>query len=731
MLEVSESLKEYLNKKGRSFKGKIECSSDTVYEGIMSISVTRPFCPDTLTFGNVNIAYCNIAIYDTSVAFAGKEITVYIKALNGSEEWIKLGVFTAEKPTTSGKVTTFTAYDCIKHKTDITYFPSFSDTYVSISAVFEDVCTQCQVSFVPVNSQTLVNPSLISGYKCKDALGQIAGFLGGNIVTDNEGRVTVRTFKSCNYNADENMIDVPEISEETTDFKGISCITSQGTLVSGEEYGNHISFSNVLMTQEQLNSIWSEVKNMHYNALSVNILVGTPLLEVGDVFTVAVFDKTYTVPLMHYEIDFDGGIMNTCKSFYKAPEERKDRLSATEKLEEVSKEMEDVKNSVNYVKNDSSINSDFIKLLNSALGLYFSKETLSDGSVKIYGHNNPILAQSTYIFTTNSGGFAFTTGENCWNNGNPIWRNGITKEGNAIFNYLFAEKISANLIEAGVLKSIIGNTEFNLNSGIIRQTEETDEYTKNIFIMNGRTSIKKIYKNQDLTEISEFDYDRIMFIKEVTSTGDRLGYRQFTYNSTNLTRLALIEPLEIASGGTGADNYIDAQKNLGLEDGATRKVWWYSNTTDNSLGTEDFGKADLYVPSLGLIMNWNGAYLGSKSNLRYCYKGLFGDLAVKNWADTDNRYLRKYSLNEINIDNTNGCWTVDISEHGHGTYPEIVAGTAETWINVTQTTSGHFYIQTAIKCDKDDNAERKTRAMWIRNKYISGAWSKWTKVMLE
>ena len=733
MLEVSESLKEYLKKKGRSFKGKIECSSDKVYEGIMSISVTRPFCSDTLTFGNVNIAYCNIAIYDTSVAFAGKEITVYIKALNGSEEWIKLGVFTAEKPTTSGKVTTFTAYDCIKHKTDITYFPSFSDMYVSISAVFEDVCTQCQVSFVPVNSQTLVNPSLISGYKCKDALGQIAGFLGGNIVTDNEGRVTVRTFKSCNYNADENMIDVPEISEETTDFKGISCTTPQGTLVSGEEYGNHISFSNVLIAQYQLDLIWSNIKTIHYNALSINLLIGTPLLEVGDVFTVTVFDKTYTLPLMHYEIDFDGGIMNTCKSYYKTTEEKKDRLSVTEKLEEVSKEMENVKSSVDDVKNDSGINSDFIKLLNSALGLYLSKEILSDGSEKIYGHDNPSLAQSTYIFTMNAEGFAFTTGKNCWNNGSPQWQNGITKEGNAILNYLTAKKISADLIETGVLKSKNGNTVFNLNTGRITQGRETEEYTDSILINNGSYFCERVYKNKDLTITIDLCQDGLHFVERKTSTGEIIegGVTDYTPSLANPREIWLKKPLATSYGGTGANNPIDAQKNLGLEDGATRKVWFTGNNgTNGSLGTDNTSTADLYVPSLGVLINWNGAVLGTNSNLQYCYKGLFGELAVKNFSDIDSRYLREYALNAINIDNTNGCWTVDISEYGHGTYPEIVAGTAETWINVTQTTSGHFYVQTAIKCDADGNANRKTRAMWIRNKYVSSAWSAWTGVSL-
>ena len=50
---------------------------------------------------------------------------------------------------------------------------------------------------------------------------------------------------------------------------------------------------------------------------------------------------------------------------------------------------------------------------------------------------------------------------------------------------------------------------------------------------------------------------------------------------------------------------------------------WYSTSTD-----------DLYVPTMSFIAYWNGAYNPSgNSNLRYCYKGKFGNLAVKDTAD--------------------------------------------------------------------------------------------------
>ena len=88
----------------------------------------------------------------------------------------------------------------------------------------------------------------------------------------------------------------------------------------------------------------------------------------------------------------------------------------------------------------------------------------------------------------------------------------------------------------------------------------------------------------------------------------------------------------------------------------------------------------------------------------------------------DGSYLKQYGLNGCNVDSTSGCWTVDISDSSHGTVPT-------TWVNVTQTTSGHFLTQIAKKCDNSTATDSsRNQSVWVRDKYVGGGWSSWKRI---
>lgn len=161
------------------------------------------------------------------------------------------------------------------------------------------------------------------------------------------------------------------------------------------------------------------------------------------------------------------------------------------------------------------------------------------------------------------------------------------------------------------------------------------------------------------------------------------------------------------------------------------------------LSAEDVGaRPNTWMPTATEVgaLSTNGGTVSGHINMvdQFTVYGLIDPLSphdamTKRYADAnyaptshkhDNYYLKRYSLNAINIDDTDGSWEVDISDYDHGTVPA-------NWVNVTQHTSGHFYSQIAKQCQSSNNATRKNSGLWYREKYVSGAWSAWSMIYHE
>lgn len=89
------------------------------------------------------------------------------------------------------------------------------------------------------------------------------------------------------------------------------------------------------------------------------------------------------------------------------------------------------------------------ELITNSMGLYFSSEEQSDGSLKYYAHDAPELENSTTIYTMTDNGFAWTNSG--WNNGSPVWHYGLTADGNAVLKAITTYKIVADSIYGGTL----------------------------------------------------------------------------------------------------------------------------------------------------------------------------------------------------------------------------------------------------------------------------------------
>lgn len=119
--------------------------------------------------------------------------------------------------------------------------------------------------------------------------------------------------------------------------------------------------------------------------------------------------------------------------------------------------------------------------LANALGLHVTEHTVGSSKIRYY-HSNPSLTSSKSgdtILVFNAKGFGVcTTG---WNGGNPVFQNGAEFEkGKAVWNILVANKISADLIETGSIKSLPSakvQTTINLDDGTYTSTSGNTKVT--------------------------------------------------------------------------------------------------------------------------------------------------------------------------------------------------------------------------------------------------------------
>lgn len=100
----------------------------------------------------------------------------------------------------------------------------------------------------------------------------------------------------------------------------------------------------------------------------------------------------------------------------------------------ISSETTSLKDASNAVKAQIDL---FSNIIANGLGLFETKETQPDGSIKIYLHNKKTIAESSVVYTMNADGFAISQDHG------KTWSAGIDSEGNAVVNAL-----SANIIKS-------------------------------------------------------------------------------------------------------------------------------------------------------------------------------------------------------------------------------------------------------------------------------------------
>lgn len=453
MITVPQAVAEIIERPGRTFTAEIDFGN-VQYSGITSMIRTATLAPNS-AFAIGEAVSANIEI-DTTDRLANVANHEFFASISIAGEDFPLGYYIAGKPVKSGKISHISAYDRMALAERFTYQSAL--TYPStVAAVFEEIVhtidSSYQITELASADNLTISEDKLSGFPCRDALAYLAAYIGANCAVDTDGKFKmIKYTDATSYELKDNTMESPDFADETTVISGLACTISNETMLTAGSTAKPLSFICPIMTQDRLNAILTQLSAAplyQYSAAFANQLCGDPRIEIGDVITMIHDGETFTVPVMSLMTDFDGGLIVNIQSFDVTDTSG---LTLAQKIDIAYRASQDTSK---YAQETEV----FTQAISNASGLHRTEVKEVDGSVKYYFHDKDTLAESTYIFTMTSNGFAWASGPNCWNNGNPVWTTGVSSAGRAILQALSAYNITADIIDTGelVIKDQQGN----------------------------------------------------------------------------------------------------------------------------------------------------------------------------------------------------------------------------------------------------------------------------------
>lgn len=165
------------------------------------------------------------------------------------------------------------------------------------------------------------------------------------------------------------------------------------------------------------------------------------------------------------------------------------------------------------------------RLLSNSLGLNIVTIPQDDGTQVYYFCDGETLESSNIIYTFKANGFAWTKS---WNDGNPVWKYGFSKDGNAIYNMLAAYKISTEYLDAECVTAEKLSAEYK--QSVTTEMEETvdgkltdystTEETKTLIANTGGTIRAEVAESvKTVTDITNAKIDdRLAQAKDYTDS---------------------------------------------------------------------------------------------------------------------------------------------------------------------------------------------------------------------
>lgn len=736
---VSEYYGDAIAGPNRTFNMKLSENGIDIVDSLKSVQITAG--SEEITIGSAVSTYFDATIEKQSVTLSGKEITLQAGIeINGELEYIPMGIYTIQNPRVQGNTISFTAYDRLTSRCNGGYFSKITYPADALD-VLSEIESMTGIAFdrtgltrgIQIQKRAVINEDVDSeedtvittyvnpfdGYTYKEAIGFIAGLYGKFAICGRTGNIEFRWYTETGYTITaDTFYDDFEESEEGFVLGRLECDTADQTLVSGAGTTG-ISFSNPVMTQGILDSVFSSVKDLTFTPGMVRF-IGDLRIDPWDIVTVIKNDGTeFKVPVVHLLTAYDGGLMQSITSAgnTETEDDADSKGPITETVERVSYELAFIKTLMvdNFTATNGTVKNLSGDFLNFKTGEFetlkaqqatFENATAENFTAVRAEIDNILIgnldADYARIDFANIDTAKIKQGfmENLMVS-QGIFTSDITAAEGTFTNYLTGVNILANNITAGTLsveRLIITGSDksivYEINKG--NGTPQLSQTTVDGGSLSERTITADRIVAESITgnEIAATTITGQHIVGN-TITADKLAANTITADSACVGSL---NASKITTGTLSADR-IDVNglfaKNITATGtitgaklvGATGSFTGSINATSGTFScgndygqTVDIRDGRIWMNDVEtqVILNGNGLYVQSKGGHNYAYMtqdGLYaetglrvgGDISAKNVTCTDViangwayvvqvRFKQNSSGNYISIGNYNNAW---------------------------------------------------------------------------
>lgn len=408
---------------------------------------------------------------------------------------------------------------------------------IDISTLLVKICTKCNVSLATDSSQLTNSQYIVQNFPegetitYRQILMWIAEITGTCAFIDWDGKLRLEWYsEESSVTLSPDVRYSSDINDKTVKITGVQAKIDDDTiyLQGTSEYAFNIESNGLLQKNIEIvvTALYEKLKDFSYTPYSCVVKPFVHLYPLDRVFfedkkgnkvSSIVTNTTFT---MNANLQLSGqGETETSDGYAKANPMTKQESTIINSVKKIINTQVTSRQQALLNLNETIVNS---------LGLYRSEEVRNDGSVIYYYHDKADKAESSVIYTFRAGGFAWTDN---WNNGNPVWQNGIDKSGNAVLKILSANQINADHIEAGSITADRLSVEFTQTLVTGDELSENTETLRQEFIaadgvlkseINATTTekLKEYSTTAEMNSAIDIVKDRISLVVTETDNGN-------------------------------------------------------------------------------------------------------------------------------------------------------------------------------------------------------------------